>query len=342
MTIGELIVNLGFKADTAKLNDFIHDLGELNLNSIVAASGLGGVVKGIQAIMDAADKTALAFNNMSAMTGVSAGELQKWDKTAQEAGIGAGVVGQSINSIQSQLENLKNTGEGGGLSFVLSRLGKNPVGLINKPNEALKEILESIKGLPPATQKWYLQMAGLNQELLLMIPHLDEIDKQTANSEHQFKTIQEYHRMIVKLTTDWQTLIVSIATVMEPVIGSFVKGLDIITEMVNQTWLLNAAMSALLVWAVRIALTFSPFLKVISLIALAITGLGFISDRLGLGNLLTPKSDIDKTTDNSKDVTMHNYITVQGDDPQRIAKHLDDWYERKLNDADGQNPVANY
>ena len=38
MKIGELFMELGFKADTMKLNEFVKSIGELNMSSVMAGA----------------------------------------------------------------------------------------------------------------------------------------------------------------------------------------------------------------------------------------------------------------------------------------------------------------
>ncbi len=59
MTIGELVFELGFKADTVKINDFIGMVGKLNLSSVLASFGVKELYDGLNKIMGIADETAI-------------------------------------------------------------------------------------------------------------------------------------------------------------------------------------------------------------------------------------------------------------------------------------------
>jgi hypothetical protein len=161
MTIGELVVELGFKSDNKTLRTFIHDLGDLNLASVFAAAGLGVIYESLKNIMETADKLATPFNNLQGITGVSAKQFEQWDNAAQQFGVSAGATSNAIAGIQSSIFELMRTGSGPG-QMVGMLLGIDPRGFATKPEELLRKELEYLKQFDPATRRFYAQMLGIN------------------------------------------------------------------------------------------------------------------------------------------------------------------------------------
>jgi len=104
--IGELFVELFFKADQVKLGDFMHSLTELNMASVMTTLGLGAMYEMVSKIMTSADTTALSINNLSAQTGISRQEIQKWSEWTDQAGASADLAKQSFATLAEEKAKL--------------------------------------------------------------------------------------------------------------------------------------------------------------------------------------------------------------------------------------------
>lgn len=337
MEIGELLVNLGFKADTSKLRDFIHDLGDLNISALIGGGSLGLMVDQIKNLLETANRTASAFNNFNALTGQSRQELQAWDKVAQESGLAAGSMASTIDTLQNNIQGLELTGEGAaayGRLWIDPRQFKDDFSL-------LEAIGQKLEGMPISLQKWYLQQLGLNEQLVMMIPHLAEVHNQITNTEQEFKNMRELQHDGVQLMLDFQTLLVSIASIIEKsFVGDMLRGLDIMVKFLDNSQLLVPILTAIAVIMGRIAIA-----SVIAGLSNPITALPTIG-ALAVGGTLVGAGilgALNRGDDNSQVVTQHNSIQVNGsDDPQKTAKAIGDYIEKMHSDAEYQSPQYNY
>ena len=110
MQIGNLTVRLGVDADTFKVKDFVHAIGELPFS---VASGITALTGMSFAITDLFKDTLGLANNLTmfkSITGQSADELQRWNLVAKGLGLNADVVQGSIESMIKTMAALKNGG----------------------------------------------------------------------------------------------------------------------------------------------------------------------------------------------------------------------------------------
>ena len=82
------------------------------MSSLLNAVGLDGLYEGIKKIMEVSDRTALSINNFADQTGQSAQEFQKWSKFAEQFGLDANIIGQSIETLEDNIMGLRMTGAG--------------------------------------------------------------------------------------------------------------------------------------------------------------------------------------------------------------------------------------
>jgi len=342
MTISELVVELCFKSDTKTLQSFIHDLGELNLRSVFAATGLAGLYEGINKIMEAADHTATALNNMMGITGVSAKAFQQWDNVAQQFGVTAGATSSAIAGIQSNIFELIRTGSGPG-QMVGMLLGIDPRGYANHPEELLRKELEYLKQFDPATRRFYAQMLGISDEMLLLVDHTNELDHALANQAREFQEIARWHQIINKLAGDFRIIMVSLGSIIGPMITPLVDGITLIAtafERVLQVfpgWVQNLTAIAAIVAV--IARFVNPW---VALIAGAVSVAGFLSDKLHLTDILTPSTNSTSQFDNSKTIQMENNYNISGGNPQDVQRAIEHHWQKTTRESDLMGYQQNY
>lgn len=336
MEIGELLVNLGFKADIGTLRDFIHDLGDLNVSALIGGGAIGFMVDQVKNLMDTANQTASALNNFAALTGQSKQELQAWDKVAQESGLSAGLMASTVNTLQNDIQNLELTGEKGA---AYGRLGLDPR-QFKDDFTLLSAIADKLQGMPLPMQKFTLHQLGINEQFVMMIPHLGDIKNQITNSNDELQNMRDFQQTSIQLMVDFKTLLVSIASIIEKsFVGDMLRGLDIMVRFLNHWQLLvplltlGAFLTGEIAAASIIAGLANPVTAPFAIGALA-TGATLAGAGV-LGALSRPDSDTN--------ITQHNSISIDGaDDPHKTAQVVGDYIEKMHGQAEYQSPQYNY
>jgi len=333
MEIGELLINLGFKADTTKLRDFIHDVGDLNLASVFATTGLAGVVDGIKDIMQVADAAARSLNIFQSLTGLSAKDLQQWDQVAQESGIAAGEMGTAINGLQDKIENLKLTGEG---AAFFGFLGIDPTKMTDTFT-SLKMILNAIKDMDIAKQKFVLTKFGLPENLVQMIPNLDKINAITTNTAEDLGSMREFMVQITDLSSDWKKLMIEIGAIIEKsFVGDMLRGLDIMIKFLSHWQLLIPILTVATYLIGQMAA-----LAIITSLANPVTA-PFAVGALAVGGTLlgaTLLGALSKNNDNGgTNVDMTNHISITGDSAENNISEMKKFMSNSIQTAKDQQP----
>lgn len=186
-------MELGFDIDQVKLNDVVQAIGKLNLNSVLAATGFGALYEGLKDIMGAADTTATNMNMFNAVTGLSSQKMEQWSRYAQRFGVGADVVGNSLESLQKKVINAKLQGD---YSFVKPMMAVNqflapkdqidPYKDLDNKFVLLNKITMALQKMPSDLRASTIGWFGLNEQLLAVksfdgannipVPTQDQID----------------------------------------------------------------------------------------------------------------------------------------------------------------------
>ena len=341
MTIGELIVELGFKSDTKTLHNFIHDIGDLNLASVFAAAGLGGIYEALKTIVDESDKLATPFNKLMGITGVSAQQFERWDNIAQQFGITAGATSSAIAGIQSSIFELIRTGSGPG-QMVGMLLGIDPRGFSGHPEELLRKELEYLKQFDPATRRFYAQMLGISDEMLLLVDHTQDLDRALINQAHEFQEIARWHQIVNKLAADFRVILITLGAIIDPVITPLVDGLTMIIDAFERGlqifpgWAQQLGAIATIV--AIIARLVNPW---IALITGGIAIGGFLAEKLHLGDLLTPSTSTSQF-DNSKSMDIKNTYNINGGNPQDVQSAISKHWQHITRESDLMGYQQNY
>ena len=328
MEVGELLINLGFKSDTAKLRDFIHDVGDLNLASIFATAGLAGIVDGIKDIMQTADAAARSLNIFQSLTGLSAQDLQQWDQVAQESGIAAGEMASAINGLQDNIEKLKLTGEG---AAFFGFLGIDPTKMTDTFT-SLKLILNAIKDMDIAKQKFILTKFGLPENLVQMIPNMERINSITTSSSEDLNTMRGFMQKITDLSSDWKKLIIEIGAILEKsFVGDLLYGLDVLVRFISHWQILLPLLATatyffgqMAAFAIIRSLA-NPVTAPFAIGALAVGGT--LLGATLLGALTRPRED------NGTSVDMTNHISITGDSAENNITAMKNFMSNSIQTA---------
>lgn len=363
MTAGELLVKLGFEVDTLKLNEFIKDLGELNLSSVLAAAGIGGMIKGLQEVLSTADALTASLNKLTGITGVQPQVFQAWETAAKQFNVTAGVSSSTIEDIQKHLGQVK-FGDPFALRLQSLFPGVKVLGRENNPQGVLRDILAVGEKMTLNDERDLLIKAGLNVELLNYRGHLNDIDSELTNTTSDFGKLNDFHQKINKLSSDWGKLLVAVGGALTPILDPLLEILDAlvsgITKMISimPEWIKDLAAVAI-IWgtiygtirAVIVALgvlsglsaikALAPFLSAVAPFlarslpvvggAIAVGGAAF-----SLWDLLKPKDQTSNSVNNGGDVSVNNTYQISSNDPYGVAKEIKDYQESQMRDTQGQ------
>lgn len=109
-TVGELFVNLGIKGSDktiGAIRGVTSSLDEAKSMSLQAKAGIIAVLWGLERLMMSAMRTGNGIANFSALTGMSAKNLQQWQYAAEKAGASANDMSGAFSSAQSILTKMR-------------------------------------------------------------------------------------------------------------------------------------------------------------------------------------------------------------------------------------------
>ncbi len=237
MKIGELFMELNFKSDSTKLNDFIKMVGDLDMSSLLAATGLGGIYEALKNIMDIAGKAGMEMNKYTTITGMSAQQMDSWSKFAQQMGADGNLISDTFKKLQMDQQKTKTYGMSqdvsSGIGMVLNRTGVNLLktyyGDVSKYYDAVRE---GIKGVDDASKRQILSLLGISEQNLLLMKQSDEVyaqrNKQATINTEEVQKLSEFWRLTVKTGQEIGTIFVHIGagmtSLLTPVM-KFVEGL---------------------------------------------------------------------------------------------------------------------
>lgn len=236
MTIGELIFEVGFKADTMKLKDFGKSVSELNLTSILAAGSFGTLYEGAKALIGIADDMALGINKFGRETGQSTQEIQKWTKVAEQMGVSADVVTGTVAGLEDSIFKMKFTGEN---SNLWNMLGLDPRKTSNM-FDVLTMLRSKLKDMSTEQQRFFLERLGISTEMLNMFKMTDQewgdIGKQMVLSTTQLDTMQDYHKSLIQDGENLKMIFADLGVALEPTLKALVDMLNSFDLVVLKSW----------------------------------------------------------------------------------------------------------
>ena len=248
MTAGELIVELGFKSDNVKLKDFIHSLGELNLSSIAAALGVGGLFNVMQKVMTSSIETAKGISHFGHETGISTDKMQKFVKFAEQMGVSSSDAESSLRGLQQKIFDVQ-MGKDQGRGFLLTNISPyqdtldvvqqlydrfndkefmNQFGLsIGKGGQSMKELQADFKRMIASDFNLTTSMLNLfdvNRDVW------DSMDKIGVLSAGQIKDLMELNKQWVMIKQNVTLAADNLSTYFAPKLGQVNEALGDFSE----------------------------------------------------------------------------------------------------------------
>lgn len=378
MKIGELFVELGFKADSTKLKDFMQSIGDLNMSTILATMGLGGMYELVKKIMSVAENTAMGIDSFGQETGLSTKKMQQWSTAAEMMGAKGDDITASLRNIQSHLTGLKLGMDSTLLTpfAILNRVGAGITGQ-EDPFTLLQKVGLVINKLTPDMRRLVVEQMGLNDSMLLVLNNIDKFNRlardQIYTTQEQTASILENRSAWIKVGKDWNTVFTDLGAILAPVLQKMALFLDSMIRIVHNSPMLQSALIAIgaglsalaLAMALPALIAFiSGFGELALIVAAVAAGLTLIVMNLekikdmakyvtsggpvwsamggaGLWNQILPASMGIIGGSSTKTTTNTYHFKVFSNDPDEAARKISEILRRVNNDAEMTSPVEN-
>jgi len=351
--IGDLFITLGFKADETKLSEFIKQIGDLNLKSVMTTGAFGVLVNKTKEWIEIAEQSTFWVNKFGRETGMSKQEVQKWTKVAERMGVEVDTIVGGLKTLQSGLFQLQMTGEG---SNVWMLLGLDPRTAKNN-FELLKMIGSRLEGLNFAQKRFILGQLGLGDEWLNVFPEIlknqEDLIDDLAVGETHLEAMHEYHKENVRLGQElnkvWTDIGASIARGTTHVtrftanlISAYRKSddykafFDADSQVSKEFWknMLNP-----------LKYPMEDFKKMLHKIPSLKTSVlmtdPFLSQKLR-SQIELKMREGNKERKLQQNVQIHAHMNIQGDKPEQIANEIEKKIERMSSDTANQLPGGGY
>lgn len=229
MNILTFFMELAVKADTVKINEFIHSIGELNLASVASSLGLGGMYEGLKKIMDIGATAGVAMGQFASQTGLSAQNMDKFEKFSQRMGVQAGVATASVKGLQDAMFKVA-MGEGNPEPFTLLGIGpqSDVFKFLDQMHEKLKEITD------PNLKRRILNNLNIAPEMMIALQSTDQVWQSyksiATTSKQMAQDLRQYNAEVVAMGQNTNTFFQHIAADMTPWLHVINGALDKISE----------------------------------------------------------------------------------------------------------------
>ncbi len=272
MTIGELFITLGFKADTMKLTDFMRAVGELNMASIAGALGLGTLYEATSKIMNIADSTAMSIFGFTQVTGMSGKQMQQFSSVAEQLGASAQDAQGSLKSLQMAMLQVQ-LGRGNMEPFILAGIDptkeRNVFAVMDKIQRFLKDptIADGVKRMVTAE-------FGLSESMIQVLKSSDSLTKSMQDQVYvgmdQVNRIREYHKELFSMTQEWKKGLVSMGADLAPILEGWFKIGTFIEHALNSAKGFVPLFTALAILGLAIGGIIAPWIAILTGIAVVV------------------------------------------------------------------------
>jgi len=235
MQIGNdgLFIELGFKADTAKLKDFIHAVGDLNMTSIMSSLGLGALYEATQKIANVADTAAMKLYNFHQQTGLPTDSLQQFSRFAEQMGASQDAVESYIRSLQDLKENYRM---GNPLAtYAVERVGLD-VNRLDNLNYVQDKLRKFYTGAAPDIDKLRVAQELHSESVLGAYKASEKLWQSQFKLDiirpEELESIKTQHRAWSSLRQEWVVIAAQIQTQLEPMAMALAKVLESILKYV--------------------------------------------------------------------------------------------------------------
>lgn len=224
MKVGELFIKLGFNTENVKLNDFVQDLKNLDLQSVKSVAGLTALYYALKKIMEQSTEAAMALYQFNQQTGLSTKELQQWTRFAEKFGAQADDVAAAVKNIQQNQAQIR-LGTGNIMPYNVMRI--NP---FQSPFKILKDTAEAIKNLDPSMTRLMVHEMGISESMIPVLKNFDKyqdlLQKQKHLTDSQINQLFEFQMIWKGLGQDFTYYRQVLGATLEPAfrhLGMFIN-----------------------------------------------------------------------------------------------------------------------
>lgn len=232
MKLGELFYELGFKEDVTKLNDFIGMVGNLDMQSIFAAAGLGALYTATKKLMTISSDTAMEMRNFTVETGLSSQKMKSWSNAAESVGVAGNTVADTLKHIQMVQAKFKmNQPDEGFIQgiYLLNEYGKAGIDIYDDAFLMQEKIVKGLDKMDSSQKRNVLSLMGINEQMLRFYNDqtaFSERNKRIVPDKESVNNIMEYWKELKKLGQDLKILFTGIGDALSIWLTPLTKVLD--------------------------------------------------------------------------------------------------------------------
>lgn len=192
MKIGELFVQLGFKGDARKVDEFGGGLQNAKMNALAFKAAIAATGFAVFKFTESITKYSVELKNFAIQTGLSVQELEKWRYAAEMNDVTGEELISTIKNIQSAQTEIKL---GGGNVRPWQLLGIDPN---ENPFQVLESVRARIKDLDPAIASSILGQMGIGQNFINVLKagslEFDKLNKKFLLTEKETQSLLELNK----------------------------------------------------------------------------------------------------------------------------------------------------
>lgn len=173
MNIGDLFLNLGIKGaekTVGAIGSARKGMAELGSVSIETKAAIIGAFYALERLVQASNAMGTSLTNFTALTGVSAQNLQKWEYAARQAGVSAGEIDGSLKGVQNSMTNmLLGKGAPEGMKVVADAVGGIDINKVRDVGYMMSKLAQAAQKLPKDVGNNMLKSFGLSEGTISMM-----------------------------------------------------------------------------------------------------------------------------------------------------------------------------
>jgi hypothetical protein len=224
VNIGELFIELGFKADTMKLQDFTRALMSLNMSSVMSVLGLGAMYEATAKIMNIADQASMNLWGFNQVTGISVKQATQFSDVVEQLGGSAQDAQSSLKGLQTAMFNVL-IGRGNMEPFVLTGISPSEKNIFKVLEQLGKFLRES--PAEDSVKRMIVAEMGLSESMIPVLKNTKDInaamEKQGYISQSQIEGMTKFHKANASLGQSLKLIWVDIAVLIGPTLERMAK-----------------------------------------------------------------------------------------------------------------------
>lgn len=247
MNLGELVLQLGVKADTFTVKDFSRAIGDIPLSVASAITSLAGLTIGFAEMTKQVLDMTSGFQVFTAETGMNTRSLQQWQMVAKQAGLSGDIVTSSLTVLSSLMGQMRTGHVNAGAMTALGQLGIR--NFQASPYEMLSQIQRGSMGMNPQAATALLGAIGISPEMMRVFQTPASVREQInpLMSQGEISQMADFQKELATFNQTVMKEFVSALEKIEPYMADLTEALVNIVRLAGGTAgiVLKAAHSAL-------------------------------------------------------------------------------------------------